>query len=74
MKIRKTWAHIFFCEGEVQVEVMMNYEDKSYTLMTENEDQLIAIKSESDESIQNSIDKAKCATAALKYIKQEFGL
>ena len=75
MKTQRTWATIIFTHEDASVEASINYQTKSYCISQKNEDQHVVFKSDSvDGLITTSINRAKCVTAALKYIKKEFNL
>jgi hypothetical protein len=68
MRIQKTWLTVNFCHGDAYIEATLNYDTLNYSLTHGHNDRNVTF---SDEDIQLSIDRAKCVTAALKFIKQE---
>lgn len=74
ISVKRTWSHVHFSKGESDIELMMDYENKTWVLMSENEDQLVGISKEHDNSLEESFNKAECITAALNYVQNELGL
>jgi len=74
MRQQKTWLTVHFIEGEAEIEATLNYETKSYNLTHGNNDCNVTFKSESGDNIKISLDRAKCVTAALKFIQAELQL
>lgn len=68
MNIQKTWSTIIFSQGDVEVEVSMNYMTKKFTICNIGEDQRIYF---GNDHVEEGINRAKCIMAAMKYIKQE---
>lgn len=71
MTFHKTWATVFFTQGEVEIEATFNYETKGFSLTHSDNDLNVTFK---DENIDIAIDRAKCVMAALKYIKSKLEL
>jgi hypothetical protein len=72
MKVIKTWATVEFFEGEAYIEASLNYKTKAFYLNHGNNDRNVTFRSDADDNkIKTCIDRAKCVTAALKYINQE---
>ena len=75
MKIQKKWLTAHFYEGESMIECTINYADKSYVLTHGHNDNNVVFSSDCDNfEIKRSIDRAKCVTAALKFIQAELEL
>lgn len=67
MTIQHTWSTVIFREKEAYIEATLNYEKQSFSLSHGNNDQNVTF----DDDIDIALDRAKCVTAALKYIKAE---
>lgn len=70
MTQEKTWLTINFFQGDATIEATLNYRTKDYTLTHGHNDQNVTFGRNGD-TIKDSIDRAKCVMAALKFIKQE---
>ena len=73
MTTQKTWLTINFYQGDVYIESTLNYEKQSFSLTHGNNDNNVKFNSDTD-SIKDALDRAKCVSAALKFIKQELNL
>jgi hypothetical protein len=70
MTQEKTWLIVNFSHGNSMIEATLNYKTKDYSLTHGSNDQNVTFGRNGDD-IQSSIDRAKCVTAALKFIKEE---
>jgi hypothetical protein len=70
MTTEKTWLIINFYHGNAMIEASLNYKTKDYYLTHGSNDRNVTFGNNGDD-IQSSIDRAKCVTAALKFIKEE---
>lgn len=75
MKTIKTWLTVKFEEKDAYVEACLNYETGVFYLTHDSNDCNVIFKSGgyAKESVETSINRAKCVMAALKFIKQEIG-
>lgn len=70
MTTKKTWLTIHFYQGEAHIEAELNYDTKQYSLSHSNNDRNVTF-GKNGEDIGVAMDRVKCVTAALKFIKSE---
>lgn len=66
MQQYKTWETVFFRLGEAYVELSVNHQTKQFYIMHDNNDQNVTFM----DSLSTCMDRAKCVTAALKYLEE----
>ena len=73
-KIKKMWQTIIVATNNVSVDADFNYETKEYYISEPKQDRLVSFRSGNVKSIDENLEKAKCVTIALQYIKRELGI
>jgi hypothetical protein len=70
IKTQKTWLEVRFTEGEVSVELAINYEKKTFSISHGSNDHCVTYKGDVGELVPSYV-RHKLVLAALDYANKE---